>query len=721
MLKPIPILFAQLLTLLLFSGAMQAAGEPGYIGSERCASCHQAAYENWQQSHHKQAMQPATSEFVVGDFDNSSFEHFGVRSEFSMVDGKYTVRTDNADGEMELFTIAYTFGFYPLQQYLIAFDDGRYQTLSVAWDSRPEAEGGQRWFHMYPDEAIPHDDPLHWTGAFQNWNSRCASCHSTDLRKNYSQETDSYQTEWSEVTVGCEACHGPGSEHLAWAEGDRSSADKGLVESLADGGHWQATENSATMKNSNDARPQRQLSACGGCHSRRQEIAHAEIGVDFLDKFSPTLLREGLYFPDGQIEDEVYVYGSFLQSKMHAEGVVCSNCHEPHSLKLRAEGNALCSQCHAAASFDTPEHHHHQAASDGAQCVNCHMPERTYMVVDPRRDHSFRVPQPILSGLLNTPNACTGCHQDKDNAWAKQSLQDWLGHQPLRDEHAATLAIARNNSPAAVTPLLKLAADPDAAPIVRATAIEESGRFPSTETVTKAIELLYDDEPLIRMGAVQALYMMPPDQRYTLLGPLVDDPVKAVRMNVAAALAGVQMSQLKPQQAQALTALFKEYENSMALSADMPSSQLNLAVYYSSQGKQQQALAAYQHALKLSPGYLPAMLNLADLYRSLGQEDKAKPLLLQVIELAPDQAPAYHALGLLLVRQKQVKESLPYLQKAAQLAPAVPRYIYVYGVALHSSGQPQQAIEVLTQAMQDHPYDQQIQSALKAYKEQAGG
>jgi len=713
-------LYAQLLSLLLFSSAVHAAAEAGYIGSERCGSCHQQAYDNWQQSHHKQAMKPATSEFVLGDFNNPTFEHFGVRSEFSIVDGQYKVRTDNTDGEMEQFTIAYTFGFYPLQQYLIAFDDGRYQTLSIAWDSRPEAEGGQRWFHLYPDEAIPHDDPLHWTGAFQNWNSRCASCHSTDLRKNYSQETDSYQTEWSEVTVGCEACHGPGSEHLAWAEGDRSSADVGLAVSLADNGLWQATEDSPTMKNSSDARPQRQLSACGGCHSRRQEIAHAEAGIDFLDKFSPTLLREGLYFPDGQIEDEVYVYGSFLQSKMHGEGVVCSNCHQPHSLKLRAEGNALCSQCHAAASFDTPQHHHHPADSDGAQCVNCHMPERTYMVVDPRRDHSFRVPQPILSGLLNTPNACTSCHQDKDNAWAKQALENWLGHQPLRDEHAATLAIARANSPAAVTPLLKLASNPDAAPIVRATAVEESGRFPSTETVTKAIEHLYDDEPLIRMGAVQALNMMPADQRYALLGPLVDDPVKAVRMNVAAALAGVQMAKLKPQQAKALNALFDEYENSMALSADMPSSQLNLAVYYSSRGKQQQALAAYLHALKLSPGYLPAMLNLADLYRSMGQEEKAKPLLLKVIELAPEEAPAYHALGLLLVREKQVMQSLPYLQKAAQLAPGVSRYIYVYGVALHSSGQQQQAIEVLTQALQDHPYDRQIQGALKAYKEQSG-
>ena len=289
--------------------------------------------------------------FIV-TIPNTSFSHFGVSSNFSIVDGQYTVRTDNADGEMQDFVIAYTFGFYPLQQYLIAFEDGRYQALNVAWDSRPAAQGGQRWIHLY--------------------------------------------------------------------------ADKGFQQSLADGGVWPAAENRPSMKNSSEQRPQRQLAACGACHSRRQEIAHPASGADFLDNYTPSLLREGMYFPDGQIEDEVYVYGSFLQSKMHAAGVVCSNCHEPHSLKLRAEGNALCSQCHAAASFDTPAHHHHKTGDSGAQCVNCHMPKRNYMVVDPRRDHSFRIPQPILSGLLNTPNACTGCHQDKDNAWAKQALQNWL-------------------------------------------------------------------------------------------------------------------------------------------------------------------------------------------------------------------------------------------------------------------------------------------------------
>jgi predicted CXXCH cytochrome family protein len=723
----------------LLCGSVQAQ----YVGSERCAGCHEDAYQRWQQSHHWQAMQPANEETVLGDFNNTSFTHFGVTSTFYQKDGSYFVRTDNAQGEMQEFPISYTFGFSPLQQYLIGFDDGRYQALSIAWDSRPASEGGQRWFHLYPDEPMPHDDPLHWTGAFQNWNTRCASCHSTNLEKNYTQQSDSFATSWSDITVGCEACHGEGTAHLQWAANEHSSTNptnptpgnpdlaeqeitnqeipnKGLTTALSTIGHWQEGEG-PTRQLADGHGQQQQLAACGGCHSRRQELGHAVPGTAFLDQYTPSLLLDGLYYPDGQIEDEVYVYGSFAQSKMHAAGVVCSNCHEPHSLKLRAQGNALCSQCHDPATFDDASHHHHPQQSAGAQCINCHMPSRDYMVVDPRHDHSFRIPQPALGDLFGTPNACTGCHQDRDNAWAKQALKQWLGHQPLRDDHTATLAIARNNRPAALQPLLKLARDESKSTILRATAVQESGRFPATESITNAIEQLYADEGLMRLAAVRALEAMPPQQRYTLLEPLLDDPLKAVRMEMASSLSDVDVKTLTPAQQKKLTDLFDEYLTTQRYNADMPSVQLNMGIFYTGRGETQLALQAYEHALRLSPGYLPAMLNLADLYRNEQQDDKAKPLLLQAIATAPEQAPPHHALGLLLVRQQQLAQALPHLQQAAELAPESARYSYVYGVALHSGGRVDEAIAVLTEAARQHPQNREIRGALEAYQGQTSG
>jgi hypothetical protein len=187
-----------------------------------------------------------------------------------------------------------------------------------------------------------------------------------------------------------------------------------------------------------EAGPGVEIEVCAACHARRQSLTSQSSapGDRFLDNFVPALLRTGLYHADGQILDEVYVYGSFLQSRMHGAGVRCTDCHERHRLGILAEGNALCTRCHnpegtprfptlKPGQFDSPAHHFHRDGSDGAQCANCHMPARTYMGVDPRRDHSFRVPRPDLSARLGTPNACTLCHDDKTDAWATEQVRAW--------------------------------------------------------------------------------------------------------------------------------------------------------------------------------------------------------------------------------------------------------------------------------------------------------
>jgi len=334
--------------------ASKALPESTYVGKKACAQCHADESAAWQNSHHDLAMQHASAQTVLGNFDSSTFEKDGITSRFFMRDGSHWVETDNASGDLQEFEIAYAFGVTPLQQYLIEFEDGRLQTLPIAWDVQ-----GKRWFHLYPDETIPHTDVLHWTGREQNWNYMCAECHSTNLNVNYDQETDTFATSWSEMNVACEGCHGPASIHVAEAHSGDFSGRKGLQVDLDDHGRavWQMNADTGIAERSELAmRQSKQPQACGRCHSRRGAIsAEYEYGVPLAETHRPSLLNAPLYFDDGQIREEVYVYGSFLQSRMYQAGVTCSDCHNPHSLQLvtGSEPSDVCTQCHLPSKFAT--------------------------------------------------------------------------------------------------------------------------------------------------------------------------------------------------------------------------------------------------------------------------------------------------------------------------------------------------------------------------------
>ncbi len=193
-----------------------------YVGSEACAGCHQAEAQLWRTSHHKQAMDHATEKTVLGDFADGSFEYYGMRSRFFRKDGKFVVETDGADGKVEQFEVKYTFGVYPLQQYLVEFPDGRVQALPVAWDTRAKEQGGQRWFHLYPKEEIRHDDVLHWTKLNQNWNFMCSECHSTGVRKNYDAARDLFATSFAEISVAAKHAMGQDRGMLAGRKKERA-------------------------------------------------------------------------------------------------------------------------------------------------------------------------------------------------------------------------------------------------------------------------------------------------------------------------------------------------------------------------------------------------------------------------------------------------------------------------------------------------------------------
>ncbi len=711
--------------------------ERGYVGVAVCGECHQKEMDLWKGSHHDLAMKEATPDTVLGDFNDAEITVHGVTSRFFRRDGHFFVHTDGPDGELKDYAIRYTFGWYPLQQYLIEFPGGRLQSLGLAWDSRPQDQGGQRWFHLYPNEAMDHTNPLHWTAPDQTWNYQCADCHSTDLQKRYDPESDTYDTRYAEINVACETCHGAGARHVDWAraaaarqaEGSRAAEDqvgtapddpmRGLLIDLSDrdGGQWQIDPQTGKPARTVPRSSHTQTETCAQCHSRRGRIwDELTPGAPLAQGFRLALLEPGLYFPDGQIHDEVYVFGSFLQSRMYHLGVVCGDCHEPHSLELRAEGNAVCARCHVAARYDTPEHHHHPAGGKGSGCIDCHMTQRYYMVVDERADHSMRIPRPDLTEALGTPDACTGCHQDKGAAWSAEAVAGWYPDSIHRGPHfGQTLHAADIGAPDAAARLLAVAGDTKEPGIARASALARLHDRPSQESMMTVRRLLGDQDTQVRAEAVRFLELADLRTRIELAWPLLSDPQRTVRLEAARVLAPVMRQGIGGKLRDQMTAALEEYVAAQMVSADRPEAHLNLGLVAAAAGEPQVAEQAYRTALRLQPGFTPARVNLADLYRSLGRESDALGELRKGLATEPENADLHHAIGLAQVRAGRLDAALESLERASQLSPANSRYAYVYAVALDGADRTAEALPVLEAAQGRDPGNQEVLVALVQY------
>jgi len=688
-----------------------------FVGANACADCHAEQFEAWSGSHHAMAMQEAVEDTVLGDFSDSEFEHLGVTSRFSRGGDRFRVRTDNADGELQDFEIKYTFGITPLQQYLVEFPRGRLQTLATTWDSRPSEEGGQRWFHIYGDEFVTHSDPLHWTGREQNWNYMCAECHSTGLEKKYDLGTDTFDTEWTEINVACEACHGPGSQHVL-------DPTIGLAVNLNDAGDafWKMNVATGTAQRS-EARtdPQIQPEACGRCHARRGVIsADYEFGRPLTDTYLPALLEEHLYYPDGQIRDEVYVYGSFLQSRMYRAGVTCSDCHDPHSAGLRTTGKVsnVCATCHLAEKFYSIEHHHHEAAD--VECVDCHMPSRNYMVVDPRRDHSFRVPSPELTVKTGSPNACAQCHSAEGAEWAGSAVEAWYGKTTDRSPHfAEAIHAGRLGYSGANDALIDVINDKNNSGIVRATALTLLARPFADDAATAIRDELRSSDPLLRIAALRALEGIAPDYRAQWAAPLLRDPIRAVRIQAVTALSPARAT-LKQADQDRFQAAEREYVAAQLANAERPESHTNLGNLYAERGDADGAEQSYLLALRMEPRAIAARANLADLYRQTERDADAEQLLRDGIAINADNAALHHSLGLMLVRGDRTDAALIELGRAAELDPGNARFVYVFAVALNSLGQSNRAVAVLENASEKFPANYDIAWALATIYRDSG-
>ncbi len=591
------IAFLPLLLLLLPLRVVAQEDHPDYVGSSACRDCHVEASEAWEGSHHAKAWTAPTAENIVADFDNTEFLHDGTVTRFRVENGQYHIEVTEKDGVTTDYRVHSVAGIEPLQQYLLETEPGKIQSFDVVWDTEEN-----RWYHLYPDQDLPPEDGLHWTGPYKNWNARCAECHATGYEKNYSPRNRTYSSIPAEIGVGCEACHGPGSLHVEWAAG------KALDPSVTGLNPY-----GLTMDFNDGA--EATIQQCASCHARRE--AHFDgnplPGTAFDDAYVLALLRPGQYHADGQILDEVYVYGSFLQSKMYAKGVSCSNCHEAHSASLKAEGNGVCTQCHSTAgnaafptlsqkNYDDPSHHFHEPGSEGAQCKSCHMIERVYMGVDGRRDHSFRIPRPDLSIETESPNACTDCHADQSSGWAAAAIEEWYPDSTNRGPHyGQTLAAGRRDPVAARGALASLSEDRDQPGIVRATALWLLDQTADVALADRLASLLDDPDPVVRSAIVGLHQPLPPAERVTRIGDALEDPARVVRIEAAKTMINIPPQNLPPTSAEKLQAATREWQQGLINRFDFPETHLILGGTALTMRNIQSATAAFREVVRLDP------------------------------------------------------------------------------------------------------------------------
>lgn len=739
-----------------------------YVGRNSCAQCHPGETHAFAGSHHDLAMDRATPETVLGDFDDARFEHHGIVSRFFKKGDEYWVNTEGPTGEMQDFRIDYVFGVDPLQQYMVEFGRDRdapkdelprVQVLRISWDTQKK-----KWFYLPPPdvpEKIAPEDDLHWTGIAQRWNVMCADCHSTNLHKNFDERTGQYHTTFSEIDVSCEACHGPGSLHVDLAENKTFFWDRERGYALA-------------QLKGKDTEPQ--IQSCAPCHSRRQAVCPDwQAGENYFDCFAGELLNDRTYHVDGQVEDEVYEFGSFLQSKMYHKGIRCTDCHEPHTAKLKHEGNHLCTSCHQhpAGKYDSPSHHFHKPGSPGASCVECHMPETTYMEVDPRRDHSIRVPRPELSLEFGTPNACSRCHleEEKVSPEAREGLKqygDWVvsaregneeiaeelkrldgemaaavakwypqsDQQPVQRRVAEAFTLARTEQPGAEQALFDLAERADVPAIVRATALSQAAYLATPERRNEVRDLLKSSDPQVRRAAVGMYepwipslggYPLAPEQVSALadnlqpfvddLLPLLDDPVRTVRIEAARVLArvptSVRMRVASGPERQKIEAGIEEFRKAMLVNNDRAGAYLALGSLEEQLGNDEQAEKYYRTAMQVEPTTTGPRANLASLLEQRGELAAAEARHVQ------QQGNTQRYTELMRRREELIDEAEPLraeelklLERDARLAPEIGAVQYRFGLALYLAERMEDAEAALQKAVDLEPRNAAFLSAL---------
>ena len=663
-----------------------------FVGDQACISCHKKEHEEWKLSDHFKAMEIANDSTVLGNFNNVVYTADGITSKFFKKGGKFFINTQGEDGLYHDYEIKYTFGYFPLQQYLIEFDRGRMQVTRQSWNSRDK-----KWFHQYAGQKIAANDWLHWTGNAQNWNTMCGECHTTNYQKNYNFETDSYNTTFSQITVSCETCHGPAKKHIDYINNDYKDGD--------------TTSGSFLLMAKNSTQSQ-EIQSCFPCHARKSNISANQFNTnEILDDYIPEIPTTEYYHADGQVNDEDYTYASFLQSVMYKHNVKCSNCHNPHTGKLIIAGNGVCNQCHTKKNYDSPEHTFHAVGTDGAQCKSCHMPSKNYMGNDLRHDHIFRAPRPDLSAKYGTPNACNDCHKDKTAQWAANAVVKWYGANRLY-HFAEDLIPGSKMDAQAQAHLIKLLSDTATPSIIQATAVHYIGNINDNNSLQTILKQLSHANAQVRYRAVTALSGFPPLQWQASVVPMLEDKVRAVRIAAANLLLTSNDPQNLGQFGEPYVKAASELNDHILYQTDFAAGNVMAADYFLKLRNYDKAETFYLRGLQKDTAMNYARLNLSTLYNIKGKNTEALKILQDASKTDPKNERIYFNLALLYNEMNEPENVEKNLKKAIELKTTNPRVFYNYGVLLQQKQLPREAEKQYLNGLKIAPTDADINYAL---------
>tara|TARA_R110002050_G_scaffold195593_2_gene330462 strand:+ start:99 stop:2198 length:2100 start_codon:yes stop_codon:yes gene_type:complete len=671
-----------------YSEVNTQVSHPSYVGAETCKECHQEEHADWKKSDHFYSMQLATKEYVKADF-NTTYSADEIQYKFTQNDTGYFVEITDQKEPTQTFEVAYTFGWHPLQQYLLKTENGKFQTLRATWDTEQN-----KWFHQNQGNVVEPHDWLSWSKGGQNWNTMCSSCHSTHLKKNYNEVTDSFNTTYEEINVACESCHGPAGKHLDF-QVNKTGTDPYKEGLLTD--------------------QKSQINTCGTCHARRTMLEDlSDPSNEFLHRFIPQNLTNAFYEADGQIDQEDFVYGSFLSSRMYRNHVACNNCHNVHSGEVKMQGNALCLQCHEPQKYDTEMHHHHVPNTKGAECVSCHMDGKTYMGNDYRKDHSFRIPRPDQSVKYNTSNACNSCHKDKDAKWAESAVIKWYGKERAYHFSDDLLPGSKLNAQSIIH-LENLLTNDSVPTIIKATSLEYLQYLNNPKAFELILQSLKNPEALVRQAGFSSLLSFPENIRLQPGLEGLNDPVKAVRMMAFRTVSKVNVTTLNPKQSSAWNKVNGEYFTYLKGNADFPNGQTLIGEFYQQQGDYTRAVNAFQRALKMDSLQISPYTNLAILYSGNNESKKVQAILIQALAKFPENADFYYFMGLNEGALGNTPNQLAYLKKAYEVQPRNPKYSYNYILMLYNSGSKKEAKNELANALKFAPNNQRLMELQKYF------